>query len=220
MPSVVRSKKWYVRVTAPWEFLREKMKVIKTWIDYVGYFAGFHIGEKTEKPHVHFALSLSSELQKQSFDKRLKDLFQVKGSDYSSKVWDEGEDALSYMYHDAKAEIDNQLGLLPDAIERIKARNVQVQKIVAEAKEKASCKVVEYVLIQIRASGSFWQLHQIAYAIWQGVHSGQFYHPGPQYKRYIEEIYCKQATNKDELDITFRDIFKMMYRDYGENFSL
>lgn len=213
MPSVARSKSWYVRVTAPWEFLQQKMVVVCSWIDYEGYFAGYHIGEKTEKPHVHIALKLKSDLQKQSLDKRLKELFQVKGSDYSSKPWDGEEDALSYMYHDNKVEIDNQLGLSNDAIERIKARNIQVQKIVAEAKEKASCKVVEYVLTKIHESGTFWNIRAIAYEIWKGVHSGQFYHPGPQYKRYIEEIYCKQCKDEEELSMTFDDVFKMMYRD-------
>lgn len=213
MPSIARSKNWYIRVTGLWEHLRPQMVVMKGWIDYVGYFAGYHIGEKTEKPHVHIALSLSSELQKQSLDKRLKDLFQVKGSDYSSKPWDGGEDALSYMYHDVKAEIDNQLGLPTETIERIKARNVQVQKIISEAKEKASCRVVEYVLTKIVESGHMWSLRDIALEIWKGVHAGQFYHPGPQYKRYVEEIYCKQCKDEEELSMTFDDIFKFMYRE-------
>lgn len=213
MPSVARSKSWYVRVTAPWEFLQQKMVTIRSWVDYDGYFAGFHIGEKTEKPHVHIALKLKSDLQKQSLDKRLKELFQVRGSDYSSKPWDGGEDALSYMYHDVKAEIDNQMGFSSDVIERIKARNIQVQKIVAEAKEKASCKVVEYVLNKIQESGNMWDIRAIAFEIWKGVHSGQFYHPGPQFKRYIEEIYCKQCNDEEELRMTFDDVFKMMYRD-------
>lgn len=215
MPSIVRSKNWYVRITAPHEFLADKIKSIKQWIDYDGLFAGFHIGEKTDKPHVHIALKIKNELQKQSLDKRLKDLFGVKGADYSSKVWDASEDALSYMYHDKEVVVDNCLQLDVDAIERIKARNVQVQKIVAEAKEKASNKVVDYVLHKIAQSGNWWSMRDIAFEIWKGVHSGQFYHPGHQYKRYVEEIFCRQCKDEEELGITFDTIFKNMYP--GEN---
>lgn len=217
MPSVVRSKMWYIRITAPWEFLKQKISTVREWIDYDGDFSGYHIGESTEKPHMHIALRLTSELQKQSMDKRLKELFQVKGSDYSSKPWDGNEDALSYMFHDKHEEYENHIGFTDDDIERLKARNRQVQKIVAEAKEKASNKVVDYVLNKIKDSGNYWSIRDIALEIWKGVHSGQFYHPGHLYKRYVEEIYCKQSTDEESLVMNFDRMFKIMYPNDSEN---
>lgn len=201
MPSVVRSKLWYIRITAPWEHIENKVKELKGWVDYTGSFIGYHTGDKTKKQHAHIALSLSSELQKQSIDTRMKKLFGVERSDYSSKPWDGEHDALAYMYHDTEAKIDNGLSLTDEQIESLKARNNDIQKIVSKAKEHASNRVVDYVLNLIRESGQpDWSPEEIGFQIQKAIYQGLFYDPGDfVLERYINEILCKQCQTEDQL---------------------
>lgn len=192
---------WYIRITAPWEHIENKVKEMKGWVDYTGSFIGYHTGDKTKKQHAHVALKISSELQKQSLDTRMKKLFGVERSDYSSKPWDGEDDALAYMYHDKEAKIDNDLKLTAEQIESLKARNNDIQKIVAKAKEQASNRVVDHVLTKIReAGGESWTEYEIGYAIQKAIHQGLFYDPGDfVLERYINEILCKQCQTEDQL---------------------
>ena len=203
MPSLARSKLWYVRVTAPWDHIKAKAKEMKGWVDYTGSFVGYHTGDKTKKQHAHIALKLSSELQKQSLDTRMKKLFGVERSDYSSKPWDGEDDALAYMYHDKEALIDQDL-VSEDKIPGLKARNDDIQKIVSKAKEHASNRVVDHVLTKIRESGITWNDYDIGYEIQKAIYQGLFYDPGDfVLERYINEILCKQCTSEDELHRMF-----------------
>lgn len=204
MPNIIRSKQWYIRITALWEHIENKMKDVVGWIDYEGHMIGFHVGARTSKPHAHIAIKMKSDLQKQSLDVRLKKLFGVERADYSSKVWDGDYKALAYMYHDPKGRVIPGFGLTETQIGDLQRMNAVVQEAVSEAKEKASYKVVNYVLEKIRESGIKWTSYEIAWEIQKGVHSGRFHEPGDfSFERYINEILCKQCDSEEEL----RDMF-------------
>lgn len=212
MPSVARSKMWYIRITAPWEHIQVKVKEMKGWVDYVGCFIGYHVGDKTKKRHCHIALKISSELQKQSLDTRMKKLFGVERSDYSSKPWDGEDDALAYMYHDPSGEIDNSLGLSSEQVEKLRSRNADIQKIVSKAKEQASNRVVDYVLGKISEAGAEpWTADEIGYAIQKAIYQGLFYDPGDfVLERYINEILCKQCQTEDQLRVMWAARFRRL----------
>lgn len=211
MPSVAKSTKWYVRITAPHEHCENKLRDVKGWIDYEASMVGFHIGGKTGKPHIHIALKMKTELQKQSIDARFKKLFDVKGADYSSKIWDGDNKALSYMYHDEGGRVISDLGLSEAEIADLKRMNAIVQEQVKVAKEKASYKCVEYVLEKIRESGYTWTAYEIGWCIQQAIYSGRIHEPGDyQLERFINEILCKQCTSEDELRRMFENRMQRM----------
>lgn len=208
MPSVAKSKSWYIRITAPHEHITNKLVEVRGWIDYDGDMAGFHIGGRTGKPHVHIALRLKSELQKQSIDARFKKLYDVKGADYSSKVWDGDNKALSYMYHDEKGRVENRLGLSEAEVADLQRMNKIVQETVKIAKEKASYKIVDYVLEKIREDreDAIWSAYEIGWCIQQAIYSGRFHEPGDfMLERYVNEILCKQCKSEDDLRRMFND---------------
>jgi len=89
MPSVARSYKWFIRIDGNKEDLVERCKTMLGWIDTAKAYGMYHTGQTKENPHCHIVLELTSELQKQTIDTRLKKLFKIeKKSQYSSKVWD------------------------------------------------------------------------------------------------------------------------------------
>lgn len=187
MPSIAKSKSWYIRITAPHSFIKDKLNIMKGWIDFSGMFVGLHNPDKDdENPHCHIALKILSEIQKQSLDTRIKKLFEVSGAQYSSKVWDSDTRALAYMYHDEKAEIINLLGLTDAEISELRRTNELVQKQVAVAKEKSSHKILDYAVSKCDTSST---QSDIGYVILKAIGDGLFHHPGPfRLKAYILEV--------------------------------
>lgn len=196
MPSVAKSNSWFVRITAPWSFIKDRIKTIQEWIDYDGMMVGFHIASQE---HAHFAIKLKSQLQKQSFDVRFKKLFEVQGrSTYSSKVWDGDDKALSYLYHDEKGEVYNYMNLTEDKVKQLQEANTIVQKAVKQAKEKASHKIIDYVLEQAQED---WDAKDIGSCILRAVAKGQFHDPGDfMLERYINEIELKLCKSERDLN--------------------
>jgi len=197
MPSVSRSKQWFIRITAPWPHISGCLETLEGWIDYEGMMIGYHIGDKRGAPHAHVCLKLKSELQKQSIDARCKKLFEVSGAQYSSKVWDGDRKALSYLYHDPKGHVTNKLGLTEEEISSLMELNGEIQKVVTANKEKASHKVVEYALKHCTPG---WTRHQIGVLILTAVANGEFYDPGDfALERYLNEIELKLVKDNKPL---------------------
>lgn len=189
MPSVGKSNKWFIRITAPWDHIRPQLETMKGWIDYKGMMVGLHHGDKRGAPHAHIVLELTSELQKQSIDVRCKKLFGVSGAQYSSKAWDGDKKALSYLYHDKEGLVIDFMGLSPEEIKELVEINKQVQKVVEVNKGKASHKVVDYVLSKANIGWSRWDIGE---CILRAVAHGEFYDPGDfALERYINEIELK-----------------------------
>lgn len=198
MPQVKTSKQWFVRITGPHEYLETKIKKLQEWIDLSHYAVGFHTGKKTQKQHIHIVLALNGELQQQSLNARCKKLFDVKGSDYSSKVWDGSHKAISYLYHEPGAKIDYfRFSLSPTELEEIQRVAQVYNEIVLDKKEKASTRIPDRVLEEITQSGRQWNIRQIVSRVYLGVRTGDWYSPGHMMTRYVEEILLRQKPTGD-----------------------
>lgn len=203
----VASSMWFIRVTAPWEHCSAKMAEVRGWVDFSGAVVGYHVGEKTEKPHIHIAVSIKSTVQQQSMGTRIRKAFGVKGAgEYSIKEWDGNTNALSYLYHDPEGKVEDYgFGLTAEFIDRLKTSNAIIQEQVKQAKEKAGFKVVEYVLDKIKddretnMSEHLWTRQEICECIIEAVYNKQFYYPGDfALGKYIMEIEIKQTRHVDE----------------------
>lgn len=193
-----KSLKWFIRITAPWEHIENKYKSVREWIDYSSSAIGYHIGGKTGKHHAHIALVLKGELQKQSIDTRFKKLFDVKGADYSSKVWDGDKKALSYLYHDKSGRVEVHMPLTDEEKTAVQNLVVVYDEIVTTAKSKASYKCVDYVLEAIKESGRCWTPREIVRYIFSGVREGRWHPPGPSMmEKYVDEIRIKQGSDDE-----------------------
>lgn len=210
MPSVYKSTLWFVRVDGAHDWLREKIKCVLAWVDLVRILGVLHEGEKKDNLHCHFVVEMSSELQKQSFDMRIKKIFDVKGSAYSSKPWDGGESACAYMFHesdDGFRMLCNK-GFTEDAIERFKELNRATQKVIEVNKQKASGRVVDRVLAEVTPD---WTKRDIAMRILKMIREGDVYEPGDfMLKRYIEEIYSKSRTNEQFAEYADDRIYRLL----------
>lgn len=212
MPNVERSRHWFVRVTRPHSFCAEKYKLLRQWIDYESSLCLTHVGDKTEKEHIHFCVTLKTELQKQSFDTRVKKLFEVKGSDFSSKVWDGLAACLGYMFHDQSYTIICSDGHTTEDIEKYKDLNKKVQEVVAINKERGAKRVVERVVAEYKGAGRPSKL-RITFRLLQMIKDGEMYEPGDfVLKRYVEEIYIKLIDNEEDWErycnLRFQNIFR------------
>lgn len=203
MPSTAKTDKWFFRVTLPHHVVStmwtEALKTVKL-MDMTRCLAVGYVGEKTEKEHVHFIIQLSKELQKQSFDVRIKSIFGVKGADYSSKPWDGGMEhgAGSYLYHDPVATEIYRKGFTDTDILKFKECNQQVREVVEENKSRASGRCVERTLATIAESNVIWTRKQIAYQLITDIRDDKMYECGDfVLRKYIEEIYMKQLS-KDQ----------------------
>lgn len=203
MSKTIRSNTWFLRITAPWEHIKTKVGEMMAWIDYSGCIVGYHEPDKEDPTrHAHICLMLRSTLQKQSLDTRIKKLFDVAGNkQYSSKVWDGnlGKGAVSYLFHDPKAEIQNNIGMTDEQIASAKYANDIIQEQIKENKEKASHKVIDYVMNKIAESGSKWDKYEILQCIVKAVYDRQFYYPGDfQLSKYIDEIMIRQTMGDEK----------------------
>lgn len=201
MPSIVKSSKWFVRITAPWSHIEAKVTELRQSIDFESMMVGYHHGDKKGAPHAHICIIFKVERQKQSIDVRFKKLFEVEKSNYSSKPWDGDKKAMSYLYHDEKGRVDNFMNLDEKEIEELKDLNTQIQKVVQANKARASNRVVDYV-IQMAIEGAdgnsavfrTWDRRRIGTVILEAVAEGKFYDPGDfQLEKYLNEIELKLA---------------------------
>lgn len=193
MPSTKESAKWFIRVTGPHEHLTIKLNGVKEWIDLKRMAIGYHTGNRTGKEHIHIALELLKEVQQQTINKRMKKTFGVAGSDYSSKTWDGSNKAISYLYHDEKGRVDFfKMELTEEEKVEIQRTHEVYKEIVQTAKAKASTRIPERILEEIKESGEVWTMRKIITRILEGVNKSEWYPPGPQMERIVQEIRIKQ----------------------------
>lgn len=198
MPQVKSSKLWFVRITAPHEYCDSKLKLMLEWIDLIHYTVGFHTGKKSQKQHIHIAVALGSELQQQSLNARFRKLFEVKGSDYSSKIWDGNFKALSYLHHEIGCRVDYVRTPFTDSEREEILKVTQLyNEIVLDKKQKASTRIPDRILEEITESGKQWNIRQIVSRIYDGVRKTEWYSPGHMMTRYVEEILLRQTPSGD-----------------------
>lgn len=195
MPSIGKSYSWFVRVDGNHEFLKDKLKTIPEWIDTKKFLAFLHTGNSKENPHCHFVITLQGELQKQSFDKRIKQLFNItKKTEYSSKPWDEGTEAVAYMYHEDTLPIQNK-GFSLEELDKAKQHNTVVQKVIAINNDKASNKLLDKLIAAIEPDDD---LEAVAGRAVDMIREGVSYHPGMfRLKAIVEEAFMKTRTDAD-----------------------
>lgn len=195
MPSVVKSKEWFIRIDYPHEHVTTKVKVIEGWVDCVDMLAATHVGDKGENPHFHAVIRLSSELQKQSFDARLKTLFNwKKGTDYSTKPWDGKDGACSYLFHETSAMVVSNKGFTPEDIQRFKDLNSKVQEVVAVNKERGTKKSVQRIIDKLPEDCGHYDIGNV---MLNEIYAGEMYHPGDfRFGTIVEEIYIKTRSEK------------------------
>jgi len=166
-----------------------------TWIDIINILCLLHTGDKTQKEHCHFTITLASELQKQSVDKRIKQTFGVKGADYSSKPWDGTTTANAYMFHDFNGTIAINKGYSEDDLVLFRTQNEMVRKVVEINKSRGPGRIVEQVVRDL--SGAVPDKGDIGKILLMKIRDGEMYEPG-NYKlaSLIEEIFLKLVPNE------------------------
>ena len=195
MPSIAKSSQWFVRVTGTHQFLEEKVKILATQIDVKRILAILHNGDTKENPHVHFTIELTTVLQKQSFDVRMKKLFLWdKASLYSSKPWDGNKEANSYMFHEDTEPFVNK-GYTKQETDEFRQMNISVQKVIEINKGKASNRFAN--TIESKCDNDTTK-EDIAEMFLEAIRQGEMYHPGNfRLKSMIEEIYIKTRSKDD-----------------------
>jgi len=213
----VSGDKWFVRVTGQESFLRQKCRELQGWIDTSTCHGVFHAGASTkENPHVHIIMSMTQVLQKQSFDIRIKKLFEVAGAQYSTKLWDGeyGSGAGSYLYHEGDdSPVLCSKGLTDLHIEGFKEANKQTQRVVALAKEKAETKLVGKAVNEFKHRPFSMDMEEeIFIYMLKLCKDGENHFPGDfGLKKYTQEAHMKLCPDMDFMDYAerkYREIFR------------
>jgi len=179
----VSGSKWFVRSDGPQSFLSDKCKAVAQWIDCTNVLAVFHQGGTKENPHMHMIIEMASELQKQSFDVRIKTLFETKGNGYSTKLWDGlyDEGAGSYLFHEGEesSPIIVNKGFTELHIANFIDIAKRVNRVIAKNKEKASTRLVERALEVFKDVPHDNDLEYSVFKyMMEEIKNGNAYHPG------------------------------------------
>jgi len=220
MPSVVRSRSWFTQVDGPLEFVQQKLALLGVELETA--IAVYHVGKNGDNPHFHLCSTMSKELQKQSWDTKIKKMFNVSGAQYSSKPWDENldsEGAGTYLFHEdpANAPILLCKNVPSDTIAKLKEIASVVNVAVAQSKEKAETKIPGKVIAKWADAGyPQWRNQDIVRIICTMAHNGECYLPKTdwQWKAYIEEIHLKMCHNAEQLDTFVNRTFDRLFSRY------
>lgn len=207
-----KSTKWFVRVDVNRVGGIACAGVMEQWIDLKRLLMAHHMGEKGENPHVHFVIELASEIQKQSFDVRLKKVFTVETrSQYSSKIWDGRDECCSYLFHECDDCIVHNKGFTEDEINRFRALNKSVQNVIAVNKDKASCRAPERAIAHFGTSDP--SRREVLEWFLLEIKQGRMYEPGDwQMAKYVEEVVMK-CTADDNWSWYVDSRYKKIFRD-------
>jgi len=210
MPSVAQSTQWFVRIAWPHADIPAKLNLVLQWIDLSRILAIGHTGDTSENEHMHFVIELKTNLQKQSFDTRLKNIFPgLKGNgSYSTKVWDGRDEACSYMFHEETEKILANKGFGEDDLTRFRNLNESTKKIVELAKQKASGRRANILVDQIKKEGTHWGREKIFWQFQTWIREGEMYDPGDfKLKSLIQEVYARTISHE-----VFREYGTMRFR--------
>jgi len=194
----VKSTHWFIRITYPHAEVQSKLSLLEIMSEKL--FIVSHTGERTEKEHIHIAMVLVQEATKQTLDNRLKKIFPVKGSDYSSKVWDGKEEAISYMFHDPNHSILIHKGYDIEDIARYRELHRKVNIVVEQNKQRAPGRRIDGVVEHFR--GIIPTKREIAFHFLDMIKQGVMYEPGDyRLKTMIEEVYLKLHATPEDFEI-------------------
>lgn len=199
MSKSTKSSKWWVRVDGEEVQLRNAIKAMIA--DDVLYCYGvIHKGENGDNSHIHFAIQVKDETQKQSFALRIKKHFNwiAKRSDYCCDVWDgnRGRGVISYCFHESDAVEVIRINFSDEEIEEAKRENQKVQKLVEKAKGKSNTRLPELAVAYF--SDKEWNKYVILEWMLQRCKDGLSYYPNMfQLKKYVEEVEIRLTKQED-----------------------
>lgn len=208
-----KSDRWAVRVDGEEDFLRECCKKFSEREEVETFLATFHVGKSKENTHCHFCVKNNKIIQKQTFALKVKEVFNVASkSDYSVKIWDGSDKALSYLFHEVPHNILANKGYSDEDIDKFIAMDAQIQVVVQKNKEKAGTKLVDKAIEHF--SGQVPEKYEVFYHMMQLIKSGENYHPGTfMLKRFVEEVIIKLTPAGREFDNLVYAEFKSLFRE-------
>jgi len=217
MPSIAKSKTWFIRVDGPKEHLQEKVTMLSTWTTVC--LAVFHLGKKGEHPHGHICCKSSTELQKQSWDVKIKKIFGIeKAHNYSSKVWDgnlDTEGAGTYLFHESEdSPILCSKGVAPEVIETLRSQAKIINKVIDANRQKAETKIPGRVIDYWRLQGKpDWTEIDLVTRLCEMARDGECYLPKGdfQWRAYIEEIKLKMAETPQQFNGFVNSTYQRLY---------
>jgi len=218
MPNVQQSDKWFVRIDAPREFLAEKCLMMSLQAHLM--LSVFHHGEKGDNPHCHMIVHMTSILQKQSLDVKLKKLFGVSGNGYSSKIWDGNytdEGAGTYLFHEdvCDSNILCKKGITEEQITKLRSMAILINRVIAANRSKAETKIPGKVLQKWEEKGKpELSDKDIVFMICEMARDGECYLPKSdfQWKAYVEEVKLKMCSTPEEFLDFQRSTYLRIYR--------
>lgn len=211
----VKSNRWFARIDGVKEFLQEKLEQFVRDEDNqcVAIVGAYHEGKNKENPHCHIVVEMSKETQKQSFALKLKTLFSItKKTQYALDVWDgvKEKGAVSYLFHEENAPVLVKKGFTDEEIRKAQDIAVSVNKVVADAKEKASHKLVEKAYEYMK-DREWNRVTCLAYML-RTIKEGENYHPGDyMLKRYVEEIEVRMI-HMDDINVYASELASRLWR--------
>lgn len=132
----------------------EKIRLLPLCADYVSIVGIKHKGSKGDNPHYH--LVVKTDVRDQAFRVRLRKVFdQGSGNRHMSiKPWDGNIDAISYLFHEEpEGELVIQHNVSDETITKARARNEEVQKKMADARQRASYLIEDDLYERYKANG-------------------------------------------------------------------
>lgn len=218
MPLTHVSRHWFIRITQPHDFIKTQLHDIEAWSNLERVIVVSHVGAKTKKQHVHILLTLIEERQHQSINVIFKKFF-TEPRCISIKKWDgvvSGESALSYLWHDAFAQIVYNKGFSKEVIEQSRRVCTDVQAEVNKRKQRASGHCVSRILDEIVMTKEVWTEEAICMRILAMVRDGEIYEPGDfLIARYVNEIYSKQPQKRSQwLNWARGRVCKILRKDF------
>lgn len=211
MSKSVKSSLWFCRVDGTKEFLEQKLVELRS--NTTSLLAVYHEGKTKENPHCHFVCEVDKEIQKQSFALKVKAMFGItKKTQYALDVWDGQREkgAVSYLFHEEDAVVLANKGFAEHEVQKAKDIAKSVNKIVEDAKEKASHKLVEKAFEYMKDK-EWNRVSCLAYML-KVIKKGENYHPGDyMLKRYVEEIEVRML-DEDNIEIYASELASRLWR--------
>jgi len=194
MPNIKASNSFFCRISYQHAELEGPLNALAAWVDMARVIVATHKGDTKENEHVHMCVELTTTIQKQSFDVRLKKLFNLAGGnkDFSTKVWDKSLDACSYLFHEPDAQVVLNRGHTDEDIALYKRMNERVQAIVKQNKEAGANKSINRIIELVGVDCTH---DAILHAIHDDVRAGKMYHPGFRLVAMVEEVYIKTRSD-------------------------
>jgi len=193
MPSAksILSSHWWVRIDGELEDLRPKVKEFAQRLDVIRLISAHHKGKTKENPHIHFAVEMSKEVQKQSFALTIKSVFTISSSrNYAIDAWDgkHMEGAPTYLFHEPNVPLLVHKGWNQTETTELQRIGEQIAIAVTDSKQKAGTKLADKAYEHFLNDDSHTR-HSILRYMLTEIKEQRSYYPGSfKLKAMVEEV--------------------------------